>query len=94
MLVLEFCPLRLLFARWLLSVARAFQPEFCPSAIDLRTGAGEFAGDLASREAAKPRSREGWWVVGAFFEYEYRPPGRTEYEYEGSFLGFSDSNFA
>jgi hypothetical protein len=21
------------------------------------------------------------------YEYEYRPPGRTEYEYEGQFLG-------
>ncbi|MFM8724622.1 MAG: hypothetical protein ACKON9_05785, partial [Planctomycetaceae bacterium] len=29
------------------------------------------------REAAK----EGRWR--AVFEYEYRPPGRTEYEYEG-----------
>jgi|GEM_PF-4346585 len=27
--------------------------------------------------------------AGAFFEYEYeyRPPGRTEYEYAGRFLG-------
>jgi hypothetical protein len=66
---------------WLLSVARAFQPEICPSAIDRRTGAGEFAGSLAH---AKPR-REGAKGQWRFFEYEYeyRPPGRTEYEYEG-----------
>jgi len=45
-----------------------------------------------SREAAKEGAKGRW----AFFEYEYeyRPPGRTEYEYEGSFLGSSDSNFA
>jgi len=44
---------------------------------------------------AKPRSREaakegakvsGWWVFFEY-EYEYRPPGRTEYEYEVSFFG-------
>jgi hypothetical protein len=38
-----------------------------------------------SREAAKPR-REGakgrWWWSVFEYEYEYRPPGRTEYEYE------------
>ena len=42
------------------SVARAFQPEICPSATgptgDRGTGAGDFAGCLAH---AKPRSREG-----------------------------------
>ncbi|MFM7167971.1 MAG: hypothetical protein ACKO3T_22225, partial [Planctomycetaceae bacterium] len=56
-------------------VARAFQPEFCPSAIGVRA-------------VWLTRSREGWWVVGGEgvfeyeYEYEYRPPGRTEYEYE------------
>ena len=48
---------------------------------------------------AKPRSREaakrGTRVIGpwAVFEYEYRPPGRTEYEYEVSFFGGGQSVF-
>jgi hypothetical protein len=42
---------------------------------------------LGSREAAKPRSREGQGRRVFFdYEYEYRPPGRTEYEYEVSFF--------
>ncbi|MFM8727431.1 MAG: hypothetical protein ACKON9_20150 [Planctomycetaceae bacterium] len=40
-----------------------------------------------SREAAKPRSREaakgGRWRAVFEYEYEYRPPGRTESESEG-----------
>jgi hypothetical protein len=51
-------------------------------------GGQSVAGSLVH---AKPRSREAakGSVQWAFFEYEYeyRPPGRTEYEYEVWFLG-------
>jgi hypothetical protein len=73
------------------TVARAFQPEICPSATgkpgDRWWGAGRL---VASREAAKPRRKAGggWWAFFEYeYEYEYRPPGRTEYEYEGRPLG-------
>jgi hypothetical protein len=82
------------YVRWLrvvFSVARAFQPEIC----SLRLEHPEIAAlwrvrgrQLVSREAAKPRREAPGAVVhGRFFEYEYRPPGRTEYEYEVSFFG-------
>jgi hypothetical protein len=64
------------------SVARAFQPEICPFAALW----GESL--TRSREAAKARrlqgakeAAKGRWSVFEY-EYEYRPPGRTEYEYE------------
>jgi hypothetical protein len=50
------------------SVARAFRPEICPFAALWGVSL------TRSREGAKGR-----WSV---FEYEYRPPGRTEYENE------------
>ena len=68
---------------WALSVARAFQPEHCPSAIDLRTGAGELQAVCLtrSREAAKGnamgslRSGERWLVlfVARAFQPEHCP---------------------
>jgi len=51
-------------------------------------GSGHWAVWLTRRrEAAKEGAKGG--SLSAFFEYEYeyRPPGRTEYEYEVTFLG-------
>jgi len=57
-----------------LYVARAFQPEICPSAfgpsVDRRTGAGAFAGSLSH---AKPRSREVGGGAGAVVECSFPP---------------------
>ena len=78
-----------------LSVARAFQPEICPlclACLQIAAGAG-FCWLLVSREGAKGKARGGGGIVGggvAFFEYEYeyRPPGRTEYEWECDVFAF------
>jgi hypothetical protein len=65
------------FARWLLSVARAFQPEICASAFgmpgDRRCGAGKQFRLTRSREGAKGNAG----VRGVFGDWRHpcRAPG-------------------
>jgi len=56
------------------SVARAFQPEIRPFAALWGVSL------TRSREAAKKGAKGRWSVFE--YEYEYRPLGRTGYEYE------------